>query len=865
MDANEVKIKVAADTTAADLSKAKKESKGLADQVERDAQSMRAASLRVAQARNDEATAVGKVRTAQMAYTEAVEKGTKQGSALAEVEERLAKAKRDSALASEKTAAADEQAARAAAKLQQAQAAAAAEMAKGGAGPAVAGKTTATKIPVEVEDRTEGPLRTIGGNIKTWAAGLGVGALIGDALVEGLNKTNLTAHFQNQMGASETVARQAGKVSGEVFAKGFTTEQGMVSDAISSLSSDVQDWGNLTEATQTRIADGTVRIGATFKRDVGDVIRAESSMVNSGMVSDFETAADLITTGFQNVGARGDDLLETLQEYSPYFHNLGMDGADALGLISQMMKAGARDTDYAADSIKEFNVRAIDGTEGTAAAFEKLGFNAEAMAQKIAKGGPEARDAFIQVINGLKNMKSGYDQNIVGVGLFGTQWEDTMRQVIGSLDTGKMKLTGFVGATQKLQAELTPKEQIGVAWDNLTNGIAAGMTDASNSVRRFFGMDAPEPEWYKKAMAQVDKLKGTTEGSGEAFKRVGDFLKPYAYDLRETGAASQFTDDKTRDLTQSVQGLGEAVLGMANKDLAYRQSLASTKDAQDQLVDALKKHKQGSEEVTNASMSLESAQLREIESASELAKSRSKATDEAGRMRDGTQAAAREVVNLAQAANGQLTPALYNVIAGMDRASLAAVGVQITTNKAGEAVYRLPNGKEIKMTADDQASRKATDVSNYIQNLPPIKWITLHVKSIYDTSMGSAYNIPGGMSAGRNAAGGPASSVHAAAAGGARTGPIDVSERGRLETAIMPDRSIVSLPDARVSMPTGTQVMPASGNQGMPAAGGAVDVRISWAGVNDPLIKEIVRQLRVEVQRNGGGEQGAQRLLGTRS
>ena len=58
-----------------------------------------------------------------------------------------------------------------------------------------------------------------------------------------------------------------------------------------------------------------------------------------------------------------EDFLDTVNEYGTQFRKLGLTGAESIGLMSQAVKAGARDTDLAADALKEFSIRAIDGSE----------------------------------------------------------------------------------------------------------------------------------------------------------------------------------------------------------------------------------------------------------------------------------------------------------------------------------------------------------------------------------------------------------------------------------------------------------------------------------------------------------------------
>jgi phage-related minor tail protein len=447
---------------------------------------------------------------------------------------------------------------------------------------AAAKKPDAVKVPVKADDKTQEGLDSIGGKMTAWVAGLGIGGLIGSAIGDGLDKVNLTPHLQNQMGASAEVAAKAGQTAGHVFAQGFTSDKGMIVDAISSLSSEVVNWSNLTQGEQEKISGGAVKVGQTFNQDVTGVIAAASAMVTNRLAPDFNSAFDLITVGFQNVGSRGDDLLETLQEYSGYFTQLGLSGEDAMGLIIQMMKAGARDTDYASDAIKEFGIRAIDGTQQTADGFAAIGLNAKSMSEQVGRGGDSARLALGDVIKALQNIKDPVAQNIAGAALFGTQWEDTMRRVLPNLDLTKTKLEGVSGATNRLVTELTPKQEIGRAWDTLTDGVASGLTGAAKGVGDF-GRQIGDVFTLKIFDPDYDNLglRGYITAAENAKNHTGffrDMLGMIPPEMKAWGQSALFTNDALKGTTNVVIGLSDAILGLANKDLGYRQSVARHQD-----------------------------------------------------------------------------------------------------------------------------------------------------------------------------------------------------------------------------------------------------------------------------------------------
>lgn len=109
------------------------------------------------------------------------------------------------------------------------------------------------------------------------------------------------------------------------------------------------------------IADAV--FSAFFLRDLNEefelaeILRAEASLVRSGVVPDFKTAGDLIATAFINGADIGDDLLDTLWEYSPDFAAFELSGEEVANIIIGGIEGGFRNADVAGDAIREFKIR----------------------------------------------------------------------------------------------------------------------------------------------------------------------------------------------------------------------------------------------------------------------------------------------------------------------------------------------------------------------------------------------------------------------------------------------------------------------------------------------------------------------------
>lgn len=230
--------------------------------------------------------------------------------------------------------------------------------------------------------------------------------------------------LQALTGLDPAAAQRLGNAAGEAYANNFgdSIESNMDATRLA-LQFRIIDPAATTRDAQL-VVQGLAGIADVLGEDVQPVAKAVASLLSSGVAKSATEAFDLIATGARNGVDRGEDLLDTLTEYPALFQRLGLTGPEALGLISQGLNAGARNSDLAADALKEFQIRATDASEQSAEGFRALGLDAEEMTAKIAAGGEGAREGLDQVLDGLRAIEDPVQRNAAAVALFGTQAED---------------------------------------------------------------------------------------------------------------------------------------------------------------------------------------------------------------------------------------------------------------------------------------------------------------------------------------------------------------------------------------------------------------------------------------------------------
>jgi phage-related minor tail protein len=256
------------------------------------------------------------------------------------------------------------------------------------------------------------------------AIGGSLGAALMGGIAEAMNQEQIAGKLGAQLGSTPAEAQRYGKIAGSLYAHAVTEDFQGAADAIKATMGSGLLPPDATNAQIESISTKVSDLATTFDQDLGGVTNAVSQMLRTGLASSADEAFDVLTKGFQSSANKGDDLLDTFNEYGTQFRKAGLDGATAVGLMNQAISHGARDSDIAADAIKEFSIRAIDGSKTTADGFKALGLNADDMAAKFSKGGKSASGALDTTLDRLRAIKDPVKQSAAATALFGTQAED---------------------------------------------------------------------------------------------------------------------------------------------------------------------------------------------------------------------------------------------------------------------------------------------------------------------------------------------------------------------------------------------------------------------------------------------------------
>lgn len=444
------------------------------------------------------------------------------------------------------------------------------------------------------------------------AVGVAAGAILSKGFVDSLNFEGATAKLRAQLGVTESEAERLGQVSIDIFTGNTGTDIDQVNEAIRRVRQNADAFGDSTGEGLEDVASKALSTANVFDEDLNGVIRATSQLIRTGLVDDSDEAFDLITVGLQGPSNKADDLLDTFNEYSTLFRDLGLDGPTSLGLLNQAIEAGARDSDVAADALGEYFKRATDGSPAVATAFERIGLNADEMVLKTSAGGKGAAEGLQQTLEALRAIEDPAVRTQTAVALFGTQAEDlgealfafdTSNAVaeLGNLEGAAEDAAGAVGDTalskfQDLKRDFDIEAQ--GFWDDILAPPVAlrdgkwdeFFGDIDDALRR--GIDATPFGAFDDVIAgQLDAIFGIND-ERETPKSVLELSES----IKGVAAEAEAAAEEQRQLAGQTKNVGET----AEQAAARNERFAAVLDTLGSKADLARLNLSGAEAAASA-------------------------------------------------------------------------------------------------------------------------------------------------------------------------------------------------------------------------------------------------------------------------
>ena len=375
-------------------------------------------------------------------------------------------------------------------------------------------------------------------------AAMGTGAIAATKYLTDLGGEWQTATNQvaAATGAAGAELENLRDVMENVYADNFGEDVADVADAVALVN---RNMANLDQNGLTAATEGALALRDAFEYDVEESTRAAEA-IRKNFGASAEDAFSLIAAGAQNGLDYSGELIDTINEYSSQFAKLGFDADGMFNILQAGADGTAWNLDKVGDAIKEFSIRAIDGSDTTVEAFTSLGYNAEELMATFAAGGEGANDAFFDVLDTLMAVDDQVERDALGVALFGTQWEDLGVEAMEAManasqaayDTGdaleqinQVKYNDLDSAIQgigrQIEVALLP------AADAMYQSLMSNMPEISAAIEEVSPAVAEIAEdfadWAGGAISEglpvlVDGIKDFADWAGKAYEKAKPFL-----------------------------------------------------------------------------------------------------------------------------------------------------------------------------------------------------------------------------------------------------------------------------------------------------------------------------------------------------
>lgn len=375
-------------------------------------------------------------------------------------------------------------------------------------------------------------------------AAMGTGAIAATKYLADLGGEWQTA--TNQVAASTGAAGKELEglrdVMEDVYAANYGDSVADVGDAVAMVN---RNMANLDQNGLTAATEGALALRDAFEYDVAESTRAAEA-IRKNFGSSAEKAFSLIAAGAQNGLDYSGELIDTINEYSSQFAKLGFDADGMFNILQAGADGTAWNLDKVGDAIKEFSIRAIDGSDTTVEAFTSLGYNAEELMATFAAGGEGANDAFFDVLDTLMAVDDQVERDALGVALFGTQWEDLGVEAMEAMAGASQAAYDTEGALEKInqvkyndldsaiqgigrQMEVALLPAADAVYQSLMDSmpeITEAMEEVSPVIAEIAGDFA---DWAGGAISEglpvlVDGIKDFADWAGKAYEKAKPFL-----------------------------------------------------------------------------------------------------------------------------------------------------------------------------------------------------------------------------------------------------------------------------------------------------------------------------------------------------
>lgn len=321
------------------------------------------------------------------------------------------------------------------------------------------------------------------------AAALALGDKVLGSFTTGADMEAGGDKLQAQLNLNTEQAAKLAAVSESLFTDAYGPDRDTINANLKSIVGSIKGARDMSAEELGKMGKDAANLSGAFELEATAVSKAASSMTTNEIAKDWDSAVAVITAGYQDMGDRGDDWIDTLSEYSGDFAQFGLSAEQAFGAVNSMVNTGGFfNTDTAADAIRETGIQARSGEN--AEFLEAIGLDPAAVQKAANEGGDAWLKTFQEIMQALD--KTG-NKSLYGE-IIGTQAEDQLNAIMNA-DWSKM--TEPVG---DLSNRMTDLDKV------LNDNFKTSWTEFLNTMNSFFTeLIMPAIEWLLPHLKELIK------------------------------------------------------------------------------------------------------------------------------------------------------------------------------------------------------------------------------------------------------------------------------------------------------------------------------------------------------------------------
>ncbi|MDV6293309.1 phage tail tape measure protein [Rhodococcus aetherivorans] len=416
--------------------------------------------------------------------------------------------------------------------------------------------------------------------------GLMAGKELAQAVMDGMGMQQSRDLIQARLGVNDATMATIGTAAADAFTNAWGESVGAnVEAAQLAIQGGILN-GEETAGQMQPVIEKLNVVTDLMGGEMTDTVRAVSALMKNGLVDSSTEAFDVITRGFQMGGNLGDDLIDTMSEYSNGWKQTGFSAEFAMGLVNQAMQNGVDNTDRAGDAIREFGRRMVEEGDTIKGAIGELGLPVEELFTDLKEGGEDGEAAFDRIFDAIRTIEDPLQRAAVTQALLGDTAGDFMN-AFGNWDPSRAvaALGQVEGATAKV-AEIMGSNP-GTAWtealntitvqaDQLKLSLADAFTPALGDTADWVKDHKPEiiaffTELGTTALSTVDAFVGFSSGALRAWSVFADGMSQMVTPVvgalgGMVGLSADFLDmiPGMGDQADEMRGISDAMLGFSD-------------------------------------------------------------------------------------------------------------------------------------------------------------------------------------------------------------------------------------------------------------------------------------------------------------